>query len=670
MMDIRIKINREHLIRKAFLYIRQSTTRQIHENAESTKRQYALREKLIMMGWDGNQIEVIDSDLGQSGAKSEERLGFQYLVSEVSMGRAGIIAGIEVSRLSRSSSDWGRLLQISALSDTLIMDEDGIYNVNDFNDRLLLGLKGTLSEAELHYLKARMRGGLLNKAKRGELMRPLAIGYVYNEYGQITKDPDAQVQEAIALFFNTFKRVGSARSIVSEYKRQNYTFPSRQFRGFGVGELSWKNLTYERALQMLNNPLYAGVYTYGKRQIHHTPQGRQVKFVPRERYHAWLPDSHPAYISEMEFEENLRQLSQNSRPKPDLEHGGAVREGVALLQGIAVCGICGRKMTLRYSQSKHIYQPIYMCQYESVNHSGSICQSVYGGNIDKAISDVLLETINPMTTDAAVSIQCEMAERKEEILRIYGQQMERTQYEMDLAKRRYMRVDPDNRLVAAELEDDWNIRIKEYESAKAAYEEKCDVEIRVVDSQLQAMLSQLVDEFPKIWNDPKTSFKEKKRIARHIMEDVTITSDSEKVVLGVRFKGGSTKIVEIPNMSRNLVKTKMESDAVSLILSLMNSGLTNREIADDLNAKGFSTECQNKPYTRDTVNWLVNKHDLPRRKVIAESDDWLTTKEKMAELGVSEDTLRRWRKEGKFIWKTCNIKGVAYLYKPEPQRNM
>jgi len=339
------KIKREHLVRKAFSYLRQSTTRQLYENQESTKRQYALKEKLLLLGWDESRIEVIDSDLGQSGSGVDDRHGFQYMVSEVSLGRAGIIVGIEVSRLSRSSSDWGRLLQICALADTLIMDEDGIYNVNDFNDRLLLGLKGTLSEAELHYLKARMRGGLLNKAKRGELMRPLAIGYVYDDNDQIIKDPDAQVQEAIALLFNTFKRAGSAKGVVREYKEQGIPFPHRQHKGFKLGELTWKKLTHQQALQTLVNPVYAGIYAYGVRQTQHTLNGLKVKLMPRERYHTWLTGSHPAYISEADFEENNRQLAQNAPPRRETGHGGAVREGSALLQGIALCGICGRKMT-------------------------------------------------------------------------------------------------------------------------------------------------------------------------------------------------------------------------------------------------------------------------------------------------------------------------------------
>ena len=660
------KIKREHLIRKAFLYIRQSTLRQIHENTESTKRQYALKEKLTVLGWDESRIEIIDCDLGQSGSGSDERHGFLYLVSEVSLGRAGIVAGIEVSRLSRSSSDWGRLLQISALADTLIMDEDGIYNVNDFNDRLLLGLKGTLSEAELHYLKARMRGGLLNKAKRGELMRPLPIGYMYDDNGLITKDPDAQVQEAIMCLFNTFKRLGSSRGLVREYEKQGLLFPYRQFKGFKHGDLTWRKLACEQALQTIKNPLYAGIYAYGKTQVQYTIDGRQVKTMQRERYHAWLPGSHPAYISETQFEENIRQLAKNSRPRPDIEHGGAVREGAALLQGIAVCGKCGRKMTVRYSQAKRVKQPIYLCSHDSVAHGGAVCQNVYGGNIDRTIEGLLLETINPMTTDAAISIQQEMAQRKEEILRLYGEQMERARYEMDLSKRRYLRVDPDNRLVAAELEHDWNQKINEYESAKMAYDEKCETEIRVVDEKLRLELEQLISDFPNIWNNPQTSSKEKKRIARLVIEDITITASPSTVILGIRYKGGSTKVLEIPNSSRNLESIKMGIDVASCIRELLPLCYSNHEIADILNRRGYITE-NGKPFCADTINWLIQKHRLPTRRSITETktDGWLTSKEKMAELGISEHKLRQMRRNDELTYKVCKINGAAYLYKPQ-----
>jgi DNA invertase Pin-like site-specific DNA recombinase len=663
MAGINGKIKRNHLTGKAFLYVRQSTMRQVCENTESTKRQYALKDRLAQLGWDESQIEVIDSDLGQSGAQAEYRHGFQYLVSEVSLGRAGIIAGIEVSRLSRSSADWNKLLQIAAISDTLIMDEDGVYDVNDFNDRLLLGLKGTLSEAELHYLKARMRGGLLNKAKRGELKLCLAVGYVHNEDGQTVKDPDVQVQEAIARFFNDFTRIGSAFGVVRAYQKQGVLFPSRPRKG---GELEWQSITLSKALRMLQNPLYAGIYSYGKTQVQCTVDGAKKINIPKERCHAWLPDSHPAYISEAQFVENNLIIAQNARPKPEEGHAGAVREGSALLQGIVICGKCGRMMSVRYNNSGHSRQPAYICEYHWRQDGQPRCQHVLGGNIDLTIERLLLETVNPMTMAAAAAIQQEMAQRKEEIDRLYSQQMERARYEMDLAKRRYLRVDPDNRLVAAELEREWNQKSENFESAKEAYSQQCEHEIRDVDEKLRRALEQLVTDFPKIWNDPATPSREKKRIARLVLEDVTITSDDGAIALGVRFKGGETKIIEIPNVARNLDVVKMEQAAIEEIRAMIPLGMTNRDIAAALNEKGLTTGISGNQFREHTINNLIRLHRLPKRSDIAGLDGWLTSSQKMAELGINDKTrLSRLRKAGTIVSKKCGLPGKAYLYKPE-----
>ena len=668
MADLMIsKVKREHLTRFAFLYVRQSTLRQVHENTESTMRQYALSKRLVSMGWDAVMIKTIDCDLGQSGSGSEGRRGFQHLVSEVSLGRAGIVAGIEVSRLSRSSSDWGRLLQIAALSNTLIMDEDGVYDVNDFNDRLLLGLKGTLSEVELHYLSARMRGALLNKAKRGELKRALPAGYFYDEDGRISKDPDAQVRDAVSLFFNTFARVGSAGALVREYERQGFLFPRRQFMGFRLGGISWRKIDLALALRTLKSPFYAGIYAYGQTQTKHSVGGRKKVVMQREQYHAWLPGSHPAYISEAQFDENNRKLEANSPPRPGSEHGGAVREGSALLQGIALCGKCGRKMTVRYSRSGKASWPIYMCEHDRMHFGGKVCQSVAGGNIDTAIDSLILEAINPLTVDAAISIQREMDERKEEILRLYSQRLERARHEMDLAKRRYLLVDPDNRLVAAELEGDWNQKAIAFELEKTDYEQKCGMKIRAVDDDLKHSLSRLCSDLPKIWGDPSTSTKEKKRVVRLVLEDVTITADKQDITLGIRFKGGSTRVMEIPRKRCNLNSVVVESELAAKVKDLLLLDLTYSGIARALDEQGIKNGLHGKPFTVDAIRWVIVKFGLPTRSdiCIPRSDGWLTAKEKMAELGVDKHKLYRLRNSGAVTYKKSSFRGSSYHYEPE-----
>jgi DNA invertase Pin-like site-specific DNA recombinase len=339
------KVNGGHLQRRAYLYVRQSTIRQVFENTESTKRQYALRQHALALGWSAEQIVVIDSDLGQSGASAVDREGFQRLVAEVGLGKAGIVLGLEVSRLARNSTDWHRLLEICALTDTLILDEDGVYDPAHFNDRLLLGLKGTMSEAELHIIKARLQGGILNKARRGELQSPLPVGLVYSTDNQPVLDPDKQVQESLRCFFDTFQRTGSAMATVKTFHQQRLRFPRRLKKGPHKGDVFWVELTHSRALQVLHNPRYAGAFVYGRRRTRKKADGKEAyRMLPREEW-ILLPDLHPGYISWERYEENQRRLRENAQALGDDRRKSPPREGPALLQGLVLCGVCGHRMT-------------------------------------------------------------------------------------------------------------------------------------------------------------------------------------------------------------------------------------------------------------------------------------------------------------------------------------
>src|SRR5580700_5628105 len=344
-MNESLKVQPHHLVRGAYLYVRQSSMRQVIENVESTKRQYALRSRAIALGWRDDQIIVIDSDQGESGASAAWREGFQRLVTDVGMGHAGIVMGLEVSRLARNNADWHRLLEICALADTLILDEDGVYDPASFNDRLLLGLKGTMSEAELHVIKARLRGGILNKVRRGEYRCVLPTGLVYDEVGNVVLDPDAQIRDAIAYFFETFSRVGSASQTVKVFRTERLEFPSR-LRGEAA---VFRPLTASTAMRTLNNPRYAGAYAYGRRQYRRAGDGK--KTIQRKRedgdWLACIPEAHPGYISWERFQENLRILEANGHGY-NVARASPPREGAALLQGRAVCGRCGRHFRVRY----------------------------------------------------------------------------------------------------------------------------------------------------------------------------------------------------------------------------------------------------------------------------------------------------------------------------------
>ena len=446
------KVTASHLARTAFLYVRQSTLRQVVSNTESTQRQYALRQRAVALGWPPEQIVVIDQDQGQSGASAVDREGFQRLVAEVGIGRAGIVLGLEVSRLARNNADWHRLLEICALSETLILDEDGLYDPGEFNDRLLLGLKGTMSEAELHFLRARLRGGQLSKARRGELQVALPVGLVYDPAGKVVLDPDQGVQQALRHLFQTFERTGSARAVVQAFNRERLRFPVRVRSGERKGELIWTPLRHWRVLRTLHNPRYAGAFVYGRRRARKRGGKLTLEVVPREQWTVLLPDAHPGYISFDEFERNQRQLAGNARAHGAERAAGPAREGPALLQGLLVCGRCGRRMTVRYHQRGDSLVPDYKCMGEAIQSGTPACLAIPGQGVDAAIGQLLLETVTPLALEVALSVQTELEARAGDADRLRRQHVERAQQRAELARRRYLAVDPGNRLVADTLE--------------------------------------------------------------------------------------------------------------------------------------------------------------------------------------------------------------------------
>src|SRR6516164_2029112 len=455
--DAHQKVKATHLKRAAYLYIRQSTLRQVFENVESTKRQYALRQHAVALGWQQDQIIVIDSDLGQSGASAADREGFQRLVTEVSLGRAGIVLGLEVSRLARNSMDWHRLLEICALADTLILDEDGVYDPAHFNDRLLLGLKGTMSEAELHVLRARLQGGIRNKARRGELFVRPPMGYIYTAEEKMVLDPDQQVQQAVRLLFETFRRTGSAMATVKYFADQGLHFPRHVHTGPNKGDVVWAGLEHSRALRILHNPRYAGAFVYGRTHMRKTVEGDWIiEAVPREEWEVLIRGAHTGYIEWEEYEQNQRRLRDNSQAYGEDRRRSPPREGPALLQGLLICGRCGKRMTVRYHSRRRQLVPDYVCQREGIEQGEPICQHIPGAAIDEAIGDILVEAVTPITLEVALAVQKELQSRLDEADRLRQQQVERARYEAELARRRYLRVDPDNRLVADSLEADWN----------------------------------------------------------------------------------------------------------------------------------------------------------------------------------------------------------------------
>ena len=659
-IDIQQKVTASHLKRDAYLYIRQSTVRQVFENQESTKRQYALRQKAVALGWDTERVVVIDNDLGQSGAQSVDRQGFQRLVGDVGMCKAGIVMGLEVSRLARNSSDWHRLLEICALTDTLILDEDGIYDPAHFNDRLLLGLKGTMSEAELHVLHARLRGGFLNKARRGELCLPLPVGLVYDVHGRTVLDPDRQVQDCLRLFFATFQRTGSACATVRYFREQGLKFPYRGSKGFHIETLAWIDLVHSRALQTLHNPRYAGAYVFGRTRTHkQVSGGTSHERVPREQWQVLLQEAHPGYISWQEYECNQKRLGENAQMLA-CERRSPPREGSALLQGLVLCGQCGNRMTVRYLSRKGHLVPVYVCQHDGIEHAERICQYILGANIDTAIGRLLLDTLTHMALEVALAVQQELQTRYEEVDRAHHQQVERARFEAELAKRRYMRVDPDNRLVADSLEAEWNEKLRMVNQAQEEYERQRQTTQMELNEQQKAEIAALANDFPRLWNSPLTPQRERKRMVRLLIEDVTLCDDKE-VSAHVRFKGGTVTTLNLPRPKTAAELYTTSPEVVAAIDCLLDEH-TDLEIAQILNTQGMLT---GKGHEFDVAavqrvrcgNGLKNLFERLREKGM------LTTQELAEKLQVSAHTIKDWNNHGLLHGHHYNDKHQC-LYEP------
>ena len=659
-IDVQQKVTASHLKRDAYLYIRQSTVRQVFENQESTKRQYALRQKAVALGWDTERVVVIDNDLGQSGAQSVDRQGFQRLVGDVGMCRAGIVMGLEVSRLARNSSDWHRLLEICALTDTLILDEDGIYDPAHFNDRLLLGLKGTMSEAELHVLHARLRGGFLNKARRGELCLPLPVGLVYDVHGRTVLDPDRQVQDCLRLFFTTFQRTGSACATVRYFREQGLKFPYRGSKGFHTETLAWIDLVHSRALQTLHNPRYAGAYVFGRTRTHkQVSGGTSHERVPQEQWQVLLQEAHPGYISWQEYECNRKRLCENAQMLAS-ERRSPPREGSALLQGLVLCGRCGDRMTVRYLSRKGDLVPVYVCQRDGIEHAERVCQYILGANIDAAIGRLLLDTLTPMALEVALAVQQELQTRYEEVDRAHRQQVERARFEAELAKRRYMRVDPDNRLVADSLEAEWNEKLRIVNQAQEEYERKRQATQMELNEQQKAEIAALANDFPRLWNSPLTPQRERKRMVRLLIEDVTLCDD-EEVSVHVRFKGGTVTSLNLPRPKTAAELYTTSPEVVAAIDRLLDEH-TDLEIAQILNKQGMLT---GKGHEFDVAavqrvrcgNGLKNLFERLREKGM------LTTQELAEKLQVSAHTIKDWNNHGLLHGHHYNDKHQC-LYEP------
>jgi DNA invertase Pin-like site-specific DNA recombinase len=650
--EVASKAKASHLSRNAYLYVRQSTLRQVVNNTESTVRQYDLRQRAIAFGWSAEQIIVVDVDQGHSGASAADREGFQRLVADVSMGRAGIVLGLECSRLARNNADWHRLLEICALTDTLICDEDGLYDPGDFNDRMLLGLKGTLSEAELHFIRARLRGGQLSKARRGELPMGLPVGLVYDPTGKVVLDPDAGVQRAVRHLFATFARTGSARAVVQTFRAEGLRFPARIRSGPHKGELSWTPLRHYRVLRILHNPRYAGAFVYGRLRQRKGPDGKlRSQKLPRDQWTSLIPEAHEGYITWEQFELNQKLLAANAQAHGTERAAGPAREGTALLQGLAVCGRCGCRMTVGYHLRRGVEVPEYRCMRALIQDGTPACHRTIGDGIDAAIGQLLLDTVTPLAPEVALTVQAELEARADEADALRRSHVERARHRAELARRRYLAVDPDNRLVADTLEADWNDALRQLQDAQDDHQRASAAARTTFTEEHKARIRTLATNFPALWSDPATPQRERKRMARLLIEDVTINK-TDQIHLHVRLRGGQTTTLTIP-VPKNSWQARQTDPGTLALLDRLLDDHTDTQAAELLNQAGHRTGT-GQAFTPSIVLHLRRGNNLPSHLERLRARGLLTIPELADHLGLHPTTIKAWHRAGLLITHQAN----------------
>ena len=640
---IESKITPQHFSQKAYVYVRQSTLGQVLHHQESTERQYALKDKALALGWNDNQIRVLDRDLGQSGAQSQNREDFKTLLADVSLGEVGAVLALEASRLARSNADWHRLIELCSLTGTLILDEDGVYDPADFNDGLLLGLKGTMSAAELHFIRCRLLGGKRNKAERGQLRFPLPVGLCWQE-DQIVLDPDQEVQGVLRLVFQFFCETGSAYGVAHRFAEKGLKFPKRAYGGVWNGKLIWGHLTNSRVVSIIKNPAYAGVYVFGRfrcvKQILQDGQIRQrVREMPRDSWLVEIQNHHPGYLTWESYLQNQDRLAKNRTHHPDTALPSAVREGLALLQGLLICGKCGRRLTIRYRGNGGIY-PVYQCNWlKREGRTKRACMTIACPALDEAVQRRVLETIDADTLALALAAHDELSQRDESLTRQSKMRLERVQYEADLAQRRYEDVDPANRLVAASLEKRWNEALSRVEEVHRQMAEFQRQQTRTFTLQQREQILALAADFPRLWQSETTSAKDKKRMLRLLVDDITVERGEERrVSLHVCWSGGAREDLEAILPRKVQDQVRHPSSRVDEVRRLAKD-LNDAQIVELFNSRGEQT-AKGNPFTVASIRWIRHKHRIsaPQLKLPHE----LTVDDVAARFHVSRGVVYYW----------------------------
>jgi DNA invertase Pin-like site-specific DNA recombinase len=612
------KIRPGHLDRAAIVYVRQSSRQQVLEHSESTRLQYALAERAVALGWARSQVVVIDDDLGVSAAMADSREGFARLVTEVTMGRAGVVLGIEMSRLARTGRDWHQLLELCCLSGVLLADPDGVYDPGVYNDRLLLGLKGTMSEAELYLIRQRMLSGRLAKAERGELAIPLPIGYVRRPSGEAMLDPDEQAQHVVRLVFSAFRRVGTLNGVLRYLVDQQIQLPVRVHAGPAKGEIEWRRPSRETLQIMLHNPVYAGYYAYGRRRVEprrkiagRPSTGRVVK--DSSEWLVLLPGRLPAYISPEQYEANVARMAANRQTAAT---PGAPRDGSALLSGLLRCGRCGgHRMTVRYhdgagaARSPHGYT----CAFYQVNYgTGGSCQHIAGPALDSYIAGQVLHAVAPAALEVSMAAAAQAEDERAMLDKLWRQRIERARYAAGRARRQYQLAEPENRLVVRQLEADWEAALAEVSRLEADYQRFTEEQPATLTPAERAAIQALASDLPRVWHAASTTHADRKQLLRILIEDITVNvaGDSELVDVTITWVGGHQTSGQAVRPVARLNQLSYYPALLARVTELAAAGQNNSQIAGVLNAEGFRPPKRTSRFTGGQVRTLITQHGI------------------------------------------------------------
>lgn len=659
------KICTQHRDRQAIVYVRQSTLQQVERNQESTRLQYALVDRAFALGWPRQAIVVVDDDLGRSGASIEGRLGFQRLVAEVGLGRVGLVLGVEMSRLARSCRDWHQLLEICALFDTLIADADGVYDPSNFNDRLLLGLKGTMSEAELHIIKARMLEGRRAKARRGELAKNLPMGYARRSSGEVILDPDEQARSVIRLVFDLFERLRTVGAVMKYLVSHDIRMPVRRRDGPARGDLEWHPPNRATLHNLFRNPIYAGVYTWGTRPVDRRRQkpgrpgtGRRAKGL--DDVEVFLPDRLPAYISWDQFEHIQAQLQEN-RPNGK----GPVRAGSALLSGLVICGACGLRMNAVYSHNGQAAR--YVCNGMQSSYGHPICQSLKAAPVDAEVSRIVLQALEPAAIEISLAVANDLEAERISLDRQWQQRLERAQFDVDQARRCYASVEPENRLVARTLEKDWEAALVAQARLMVDHDRFQRERMQAPSQAELAAIRNLTEDLPTLWQAAATTQRERQEILRLLVERVIIkmAGDTEQVDLTCHWHGGHRTTHRIVRPVSRITALSSYPALIARMAELYAAGHTTAKIADILNAEGYRPPKRRDTYTAEMVRHRLVAAGIAERKprktamtaaIAREPDEWMI-RELAEYIGMPQATLYNWVQTGRLSCRPIKVGG-------------